>query len=49
MELIQELWMFLKIRKKYWMIPIFAILLMTGALIVAAKGSSVGIFIYTLF
>lgn len=49
MELIHELWLFLKVRKKFWMLPIFAVLLLAGSLIVAAKGSAMGVFIYTLF
>lgn len=49
MDLIRELWLFLKIRKKYWMIPLFALMLLLGALIGATKGSAVGVFIYTLF
>ena len=49
MNFFKELWLFLKIRKKFWMIPIFAVLLLFGGLILAAKGSSMGVFIYTLF
>jgi len=49
MSFLQELWLFLKVRKKFWMIPIFAVMVLCGSLIVAAKGSSMGVFIYTLF
>lgn len=48
-EFVYELWLFLKVRKKLWMIPIFTIMILCGALIVASKGSAVGVFIYTLF
>ncbi len=49
MDFLQELWLFLKIRKKFWMFPIFAVLLLCGTLIIATKGSAMGVFIYTLF
>jgi hypothetical protein len=49
MDFFKELWLFLKVRKKFWMIPIFAVLLIFGLLVLAAKGSSMGVFIYTIF
>ncbi len=49
MEFLQELWLFLKIRKKFWMLPIMAVLLLVGSLLFAVKGSAMGVFIYTLF
>ena len=49
MEFLQELWMFLKIRKKFWLLPIFVIMVLFGGLIVLAKGSAVAPFIYTVF
>lgn len=48
MEFFEELWLFLKVRKKFWMILIFAVLLLFGGLVLAAKGSSMGVFIYTI-
>ena len=44
-----EFWAFLKVRKKFWLIPILLILLIFGALIVLSQGSAVAPFIYTLF
>jgi hypothetical protein len=49
MDFIKELWMFLKVRKKFWLLPILIILVMFGGLIVMAKGSAVAPFIYTIF
>lgn len=49
MDFIKELWMFLKVRKKFWLLPIFIIMVLFGGLIVMAKGTAVAPFIYTLF
>ena len=49
MDLIKDLWAFLKVRKKFWMAPIIIVLLLLGALIVLSQGSAVAPFIYTLF
>jgi hypothetical protein len=49
MELIKDLIDFLKIRKKYWMIPLLLILLFFSLLIVLSGGSAIAPFIYTLF
>jgi hypothetical protein len=46
---ISEFWQFLKVRKKWWLIPIIVSLLLLGALIVFAQGSPLSPFIYTLF
>ena len=40
---------FLKVRKKYWLIPIFIVLILFGGLIILSQGSAVAPFIYTLF
>jgi len=48
-ELIKDLWAFMKVRKKYWLAPIIIVLLLIGALIVMTQGSAVAPFIYTLF
>ena len=48
-EFIRELWLFMKERKKFWLLPIFLVLLMLGTLIVLTQGSAVAPFIYTLF
>ena len=49
LDLIQDLWAFMRIRKKFWLAPIIVVLLLLGALIVFAQGSAVAPFIYTLF
>ena len=48
-EIIGELWRFLKMRKKFWLLPIISLLLLLGSLLVLAQGSAVAPFIYTLF
>lgn len=48
-EFVLELWAFMKERKKFWLLPIFLVLLLLGALIVLTQGSAVAPFIYTLF
>ncbi len=49
MEFLRDLWAFLKVRKKFWLLPIILVLLLFGALIVLTSGSAVAPFIYTLF
>jgi hypothetical protein len=49
MELIKDLWGFMKERKKFWLAPIILVLLLLGILIVLAQGSAAAPFIYTLF
>jgi len=49
LELLSDLWGFMKARKKFWLAPIISILLLLGVLIVFAQGSAVAPFIYTLF
>ncbi len=48
-ELIKDLWLFMRIRKKFWLAPIIVIMLLLGVLIVLAEGSALAPFIYTLF
>jgi len=48
-EFLKEFIDFLKVRKKYWLLPIFIILLLFGMLIVVTQGTSVAPFIYTIF
>ncbi|MGA1823935.1 MAG: DUF5989 family protein [bacterium] len=49
MEFLKDLWGFMKVRKKYWLLPIILVLLLLGALIILTSGSAVAPFIYTLF
>ena len=49
MAFVVELWDFLRIRKKYWLLPIFLVLGLFGSLLTVSQGSAVAPFIYTLF
>ena len=49
MSFIKEFWEFLKIRKKYWLLPIMLMLFLFGGLIVLSQGSAIAPFIYTIF
>ncbi len=46
---VKEFWAFLKVRKKFWLLPILMMLLIFGGLLLLAQGSAVAPFIYTLF
>ena len=46
---LSELWAFLKVRKKFWMLPMILMMLVFGGLLVLAKGSAVAPFIYAIF
>ena len=48
-SVLRELWVFLRVRKKYWLLPIVIMLALFGGLIVLTQGSAVAPFIYTLF
>lgn len=47
--ILSELWAFMKVRKKWWLLPIILLLMMVGALLVFAQGSVLAPFIYTIF
>tara|TARA_B100000700_G_C14646727_1_gene670030 strand:+ start:122 stop:271 length:150 start_codon:yes stop_codon:yes gene_type:complete len=49
MSFLKEFFEFLKVRKKYWLIPILIVLALFGALIVLSQGSAIAPFIYTIF
>jgi hypothetical protein len=49
MSFIKELWIFLRLRKKLWLVPLITVLVLLGALLIAAEGSVIAPFIYTLF
>jgi hypothetical protein len=49
MSFIKELWNFMRVRKKFWLLPILLVLSLFGALIVLSQGSAVAPFIYTIF
>jgi Family of unknown function (DUF5989) len=46
---LREFWAFLRVRKKYWLLPVLVVMVLFGGLIVLTKGSAVAPFIYTLF
>jgi Family of unknown function (DUF5989) len=46
---ISELWAFLRVRKKLWLAPMIVVMFVLGTLLIAAQGSVVAPFIYTLF
>jgi hypothetical protein len=48
-SLVGELWMFMRVRKKWWLLPILFMMLLVGALLVFAQGSALAPFIYTIF
>jgi hypothetical protein len=47
--LLRELWAFMRVRKKWWLLPIIVVMLFVGGLIVFAQGSILAPFIYTIF
>ncbi len=49
MNFIKEFWEFLKVRKKYWLIPIIIVLVLFGGIIVLSQGTAIAPFIYTIF
>lgn len=49
LDLLKDLWGFMRQRKKFWLGPIILVMLLLGALIVLAQGSAIAPFIYTLF
>ncbi|MEQ9641530.1 MAG: DUF5989 family protein [Alphaproteobacteria bacterium] len=49
MSFLQELWLFMRVRKKFWLMPVMVMLLLFGGLIVLTQGSAIAPFIYTIF
>ncbi len=49
MSFLAELWSFMRVRKKFWMMPIIVLALLLGVLVVLTQGSAVAPFIYTIF
>lgn len=49
MSLAREFWLFLRERKKWWLLPIILLMLLIGSLLVFAQGSVLAPFIYTIF
>jgi len=46
---LREFWAFIRMRKKYWLLPVLVMMMVFGGLVVLTKGSAVAPFIYTLF
>ena len=49
MSFLVELWIFMKVRKKFWLLPIIIMMIVFGGLVVLSQGSAVAPFIYTIF
>lgn len=49
MDIIKELWSFVCVRKKFWLLPLIIVLLVFGGLILLTSGTAIAPFIYTLF
>ena len=49
MELVKDLWVYMKVRKKFWLLPIVLVMVVFGGLLILAQGSAVAPFIYTIF
>ncbi len=49
LSIFKELWQFLKVRKKWWLLPIILFLVLLGGLIILTQGSAIAPFIYALF
>ena len=45
----REIWMFMRERKKFWLLPVIVIMMLIGSLLVFAQGSALAPFIYTIF
>ena len=49
LSIFRELWAFMRVRKKYWLVPILLVMALFGGLIVLTQGTAVAPFIYTIF
>ncbi len=49
LSILQELWQFLRVRKKWWLAPILIMLVLLGGLIILTQGSALAPFIYAIF
>jgi uncharacterized protein DUF5989 len=47
--IVSELWAFMRVRKKWWLLPIILVMMLVGALLIFAQGSVLAPFIYTIF
>ncbi|MCJ7589671.1 MAG: DUF5989 family protein [Candidatus Aminicenantes bacterium] len=49
LSVLREMWEFIRLHKKYWLIPVIVVLLLVGVLLFLTEGSAIAPFIYTLF
>ena len=49
MSFLAEFWDFMRVRKKFWLLPVFVMMILLGGLIVLTQGSAIAPFIYTIF
>ena len=49
MSFLAEFWDYMRVRKKFWLLPVFMVMILLGGLLVLTQGSAVAPFIYTLF
>lgn len=49
MGFLQEIWEFMRVRKKFWLLPIILMMAVFGGLVMLSQGSAVAPFIYTIF
>jgi len=49
LDLLKDLWVFMRTRKKFWLAPVVIVMVLLGGLLVLAQGSAIAPFIYTLF
>lgn len=49
LSFVQELWAFMRVRKKFWLLPVLVLLMLFGAVIVLTQGSVLAPFIYPIF
>lgn len=49
MSFVREMWLFMQVRKKFWLAPILLMMVLFGGLVVLSHGSAVAPFIYTIF
>ena len=49
MSLRSEMWAFMRERKKFWLLPVIAVMVVVGSLLIFAQGSALAPFIYTIF
>ena len=49
LDFVQELWAFIRVRKKYWLVPVLIMLALFGGLVILMQGSAIAPFLYTIF